>query len=284
MFWVLLGSIGVHAYVHMLPAAMCAQMRTKLPNQAPSPHYPRVLLVVNARTNDDRPAISVKVALERAGAQVHTVTERGEARQWIRHWDPEVLVLLGWSAVNGDWLQRLQPAPHQGSLSFLVVGDGAPEDHERMDAVAALEAGAQAYIPSSMGPEPLTAQVRNMLKNCERTRPIRVGEMETLCIDLVSRRVWILGQETHLPRQLFYLLHYFAIHPDEVVSSHQIAYILSEGKGVHLAPNTQVVKIHRLRKILESAGAKGWLETVPGFGYRFTPRIDPKNVTKRSPH
>jgi two-component system phosphate regulon response regulator PhoB len=79
----------------------------------------------------------------------------------------------------------------------------------------------------------------------------------------------------HVPRRLFYLLHYFALHPDEVVSNDQIADLLSEGKGAYLAPNTQVVKIHRLRKILESAGAKGWLETVPGFGYRFSP---PKNA------
>ncbi|OFC61891.1 transcriptional regulator [Acidithiobacillus caldus] len=278
MFWILLDSIGVH--VHVLRAAMCAQMRAKLPNHSPSPHYPRVLLLVNARTNDDRPTISIKVALERAGAQVHTVTERAEAEQWMRNWDPEVLVLLGWSAETGKWLQRLQLAPHQDALPFLVVGNGS-EDHERTDAVAALEAGAQAYLPSSMGYESLTAQVRNMLKNCKHEPP-RVGEMETLCIDLVSLRVWILGQEMHVPRRLFNLLYYFALHPDEVVSNNQIADLLSEGKGAYLAPNTQVVKIYRLRKILEGAGAKGWLVTVSGFGYRFSPPKYTQNVTKKS--
>ncbi|MCL4527723.1 MAG: winged helix-turn-helix domain-containing protein [Gammaproteobacteria bacterium] len=285
MLWILLGSMGMHAHVHMLPAAIWAQMRAKLPNHSPSPHCPRVLLVVNARTNNDRPAISVKVALECADAQVHTVTERAEAEQWVRHWDPEVLVLLGWSAATGAWLRRLQLAAHQDALSFLVVGDGAQEDRERMDAVAALEAGAQAYVPSSMGPEPLTAQVRNMLKNCRRTRhpDAREGKMETLCIDLVSLRVWILGQEMHMPRQLFYLFHHFALHPDEVVSNHQIADLLSEGKGAYLAPNTQIVKIYRLRKILESAGAKDWLETVPGFGYRFSLPENVHVVTKKSP-
>ncbi|MBU2719222.1 DNA-binding response regulator, partial [Acidithiobacillus ferridurans] len=112
-----------------------------------------------------------------------------------------------------DWLRQLRCAPDQDDLPFLVVGSGAQDDHEGMDAVAALETGAQAYIPSSLGPEPLTAQVHNVLKNCERTRPTRVGEMETLCIDLVSLRVWIQGQEIRLPRRLFYLLHYFALHP-----------------------------------------------------------------------
>ena len=283
MFWILLDSIGIH--VHVLRAAMCAQIRAKLTNHTPSPHYPRVLLLVHARTNDDRPVISVKVALARAGAEVHTVTEPAEAERWMRRWDhPKVLVMLGWSAAQGEWLKRLQPAAHQDTLPFLVVGDDAHEDRERMDAVAALEAGAQAYIPSTMGPEPLTAQVRNILKKLRiQAPPARVGEMETLCIDLVSLRVWILGQETHLPRRLFYLLHYFALHPDEVVSNDQIADLLSEGKGAYLAPNTQVVKIHRLRKILERAGAKGWLETVSGFGYRFSPPKNTQNITKKSP-
>lgn len=279
MFWIVLDSIGVHA--HVLRAAMWAQMRAKWPNHAASPHYPRVLLLVNAPTNDDRPTISVKAALERAGAQVHTVTERAEAEQWMRRWNPEVLVLLGWSAATSDWLQRLPFAAHQDDLPFLVVGNGS-ENHESADAVAALEAGAQAYIPSSLGPEPLTAQVRGLLKKLRAHAPTRVGEMETLCIDLVSLRVWILGQEIHLPRRLFSLLHYFATHPEEVVSNDQIADILWGGKGTYLAPNTLVVKIFRLRKILESAGAKGWLETVQGFGYRFSPPKNMQNVTKKS--
>ncbi len=279
MFWILLDSIGVH--VHVLRAAMWAQIRAKWPNHSPSPHYSRVLLVVNAQTNDDRPAISVKAALERANAQVHTVTERAEAEQWMQRWNPEVLVLLGWSAATGDWLQRLPFAAHQDDLPFLVVGSGS-EDHESVDAVAALEAGARAYLPSSMGPEPLTAQVRNILKKLRAHAPARVGEEENLCIDLVSRRVWVLGQEMHLPRRLFSLLHYFAIHPDEVISNDQIADLLSDGRGSYLAPNTVVVKIYHLRKTLESAGAKGWLETVQGFGYRFSPPKNMQNVTKKS--
>ena len=55
-----------------------------------------------------------------------------------------------------------------------------------------------------------------------------------------------------------------------------LADILRGGKGAYLAPNTLVVKIHRLRRILENARAKGWLETVHGFGHRFSP--PPKNV------
>ncbi|ACK79395.1 hypothetical protein AFE_2293 [Acidithiobacillus ferrooxidans ATCC 23270] len=39
-----------------------------------------------------------------------------------------------------------------------------------------------------------------------------------------------------------------------------------------------------MRKILESAGAKGWLENVPRFGYRFSPPENVQVVTKKSLH
>lgn len=273
MLLILLNSIAVHT-VHVLRAAMLAQMRNPLPVRTGSPQGPRILLLVNARTNG-KTIISVEVALERTGGQVIRVTERAEAEQLVRRWDPEVLVLLGWSATTGDWLRHLQFAPRQGDLPFLVVGNSAGEDHEETSAVAALEVGAQAYIPAGMGLGILTAQVCGLLKKLRTQTPVRVVKEENLCIDLVSLRVWILGQEIHLPRRLFYLLYYFATHPDEVVSNDQIADILWGGKGTYLAPNTLVVKIYRLRKILEGAGAKGWLETVHSFGYRFSP---PKNV------
>ncbi|MHB1735447.1 MAG: winged helix-turn-helix transcriptional regulator [Acidithiobacillus sp.] len=270
MLLILIKYIALHA-VHVLRTVMLAQTRTPLCRSwAGSPQGPRILLLVNARTNG-KTVVSVEVALERAGGQVRRVMERLEAEQLMRRWDPEVFVLLGWSATTGDWLQSLQFVPHQDALPFLVVDNGAEEDHQEPNAVAALEVGAQAYISASLGLEILTAQVRGLLKKLRTHASAQVGEGENLCIDLVSLRVWILGQEIHLPRRLFYLLHYFATHPDEVVSNDQIADILWGGKGTYFAPNTLAVKIYRLRKILESAGAKGWLETVRSFGYRFSP-------------
>ena len=273
MLLLLLNSIAVHT-VHVLRAAMLAQTRAPLPIRTESPQGPRILLLVNARTNG-KTIVSVEMALERTGGRVMRVTERAEAEQLVRRWDPEVMVLLGWSTTTGDWLRHLQFASRQGELPFLVVGNSAGEEHEETNAVAALEVGAQAYIPAGMGLGILTAQVCGLLKKLRTQAPApRLVQEENLCIDLVSLRVWILGQEIHLPRRLFYLLYYFATHPDEVVSNEQLADILWGGKGTYLAPNTLVVKIYRLRKILESAGAKGWLETVHSFGYRFSP---PKN-------
>ncbi|MHB1268640.1 MAG: response regulator, partial [Acidithiobacillus ferriphilus] len=169
MLLILLNSVVVHA-VHALRAAMFAQTRPALPKRTGSAHGPRILLLVHARTNG-KTIISVEVALERTGGQVIRITERSKAEQLVRRWDPEVLVLLGWSATTSDWVRHLQFAPRAGDLPFLVVGNSAEEDHEETHAVAALEVGAQAYIPASMGPEILTAQVCGLLKKLRTQAP-----------------------------------------------------------------------------------------------------------------
>ncbi|MDD5576893.1 MAG: DNA-binding response regulator, partial [Acidithiobacillus sp.] len=191
---------------------MLAQTRAPLPIRTESPQGPRILLLVNARTNG-KTIVPVEIALERTGGKVMRVTERAQAEQLVRRWDPEVMILLGWSTTTGEWLRHLQFASRQGELPFLVVGDSAGEGHEETNAVAALEVGAQAYIPAGMGLGILTAQVCGLLKKLRTQAPVRVVQEENLCIDLVSLRVWILGQEIRLPRRLFYLLYYFATHP-----------------------------------------------------------------------
>jgi hypothetical protein len=80
MFLILLNSAVVHA-VHVLRAAMFAQTRSSPPMiRTGSPHSPRILLLVNARTNG-KTVISVEVALERAGGQVIRSTERSKVEQ-----------------------------------------------------------------------------------------------------------------------------------------------------------------------------------------------------------
>ena len=90
MLLILLNSIAVHT-VHVLRAAMLAQTRALLPIRTGSPQGPRILLLVNART-DGKTIVSVEVALERTGGKVMRVTERVEAEQLVRRWDPEVPV------------------------------------------------------------------------------------------------------------------------------------------------------------------------------------------------
>ena len=58
---------------------------------------------------------------------------------------------------------------------------------------------------------------------------------------------------------------------------HQLLQVLAEGKKRYIAQNTLVVKIYRLRRILEDTGAHRCLETIPGFGYRFCP---PRHVAR----
>ncbi|MEY2333074.1 winged helix-turn-helix domain-containing protein [Acidithiobacillus ferrianus] len=110
-----------------------------------------------------------------------------------------------------------------------------------------------------------------MLKRAQGWAMERVGDEDSLCLDPVAHRAWIMGQEVRLPRRMFHLLYHLATHPDRTFSLTGIGSILSAEKGGYMEPNAVAVQVYRLRKTLSTYGALGWLQSVYGFGYRFTP-------------
>ncbi|MBU2853901.1 winged helix-turn-helix transcriptional regulator [Acidithiobacillus ferriphilus] len=161
-------------------------------------------------------------------------------------------------------------------MPFLVIGDDT-EANSGSIAVAAIEAGAAAFIPWALGEGLLMAHLRRLADEMTIRRMELSKLPGQIQLDPRSRRVSIFDQELYLPKQLFRLFEYMVTHPDEAISYHQLLQVLAEGKKIYIAPNTLVVKIYRLRRILEDTGVHRWLETIPGFGYRFCP---PKHVAR----
>lgn len=258
--------------LHMLHWNVLTQIYLFLSIQDEPPMYSRILLLVDAHLNIER-IVTIEMALERAGGRIMRVSDHIEAEYLVRRWEPEVMVVLGWSSETGDWIRQLKSSLfYHVDLPFVVVGNDSEKSQEEKNAIMALEMGAQAYIPETMGLGSLTAQVTSLVSKINRPVSFGSNHDEDICIDLVSLRAWILGNELHIPRQLFYLLNYFITHPNEVVSKEKITDILWDGKRTSASPNAIMVKIYQLRKLLQNAGAKDMLETVHGFGYRFTPK------------
>jgi two-component system phosphate regulon response regulator PhoB len=67
----------------------------------------------------------------------------------------------------------------------------------------------------------------------------------------------------------FKLLSFFLTHPDKVYNRTQL---LDQvwGRNVYIEERTVDVHIRRLRKILAKYQREDWLQTVRGFGYRFS--------------
>ncbi len=280
MLWVLLDSIiGIHG-PPLLQTALAGQIRAKGKTPTPSTFdHQRILLFAQPELFG-QDLFAVEEALSHTGA-VHRVVDRIKVQQAIEHWHPQVLVILGWSPQTREWIRSVHHSPHGALLHKLVVSR-SPQHQEMQEAVEVFESGAMAYFPQSLLPNALTAYVKELFRRISKDSPALIGEKASFCIDITACRVWIFDQEVYFPKLLFHLIHYLALHTDEVIANEQIAEVLFQRKSAFISPSSPAVHIYRMRKLLEQAGAGEWLETVRGFGYRFSPPKEIKNVIKTS--
>ncbi|MGH9626614.1 MAG: winged helix-turn-helix domain-containing protein, partial [Bryobacteraceae bacterium] len=117
----------------------------------------------------------------------------------------------------------------------------------------------------------LLARIEALLRRVEAAQAqateLRIGALR---IDLRATSVWRDGERVELSAREFELLRYFAVHPGETISRETL---LKEVWGYAEPPTTRTVDVHVvwLRQKLEANPKQPELiQTVPGFGYRFT--------------
>ena len=88
-------------------------------------------------------------------------------------------------------------------------------------------------------------------------------------LDTEQHRFTIGDKQLEVSPTEFRLMHFFMTHPDKVYSRTQL---LDQvwGRSVYIEERTIDVHIRRLRKILEEYGREELVQTVRGFGYRFS--------------
>ncbi|MGC8592420.1 response regulator transcription factor [Acidithiobacillus sp.] len=278
MLYILLGGVVIHA-AHLAEATWLAHTAKVDAPQDPGKRERILLLADPASPDAGHPP--VETVLRRTGALVQTVAAIPQAERLLRKWQPQILVIVGWFPLLADWCLRLRRQPPTFQLPVLVVGSSIGQQ-EGGEAMEALDAGADAYLSAPLAPQLLVAQVQAMLKRAQGWALERIGDTESLCLDPVAHRVWILGQEVRLPRRMFTLLYYLAKHPDHTFSVAEITSVLTAEKGGYMQPNAVAAQVYRLRKVLGAVGAGNWLETVHGFGYRFTPPKSTQNIIRLS--
>ncbi len=148
-----------------------------------------------------------------------------------------------------------------------VVGVGPAEGEQ---AGAALVAGATACIARPYRLPELIPILRSI-------RPDSIGTLEPvleaggLRLDPATLEVRLHGELIRLPLREYYVLRFFMIHKDRVVSREQI-YEAVWGGPVHDASNTLSVHIKRLRmRLKDNQPDPAIIVTVRGVGYRFVP-------------
>ncbi|MFA5922518.1 MAG: phosphate regulon transcriptional regulator PhoB [Methylococcaceae bacterium] len=207
------------------------------------------------------------MVLEQAGFVPIAAADAEDAQKVLDDHLPD-LILLDWMlpGISGvEWARRLKKEPIYRDIPIILLTARGEEE----DKVRGLEIGADDYMSKPFSPKELVARIRAVLRRSGKIQgqaQITVGD---LMLDTEQHRLSIGDKQLEVSPTEFRLMHFFMTHPDKVYSRTQL---LDQvwGRSVYIEERTIDVHIRRLRKILEEYGREDLVQTVRGFGYRFS--------------
>ena len=205
--------------------------------------------------------------LEQAGFVPIAAADAEEAQKALDDNLPD-LILLDWMlpGISGvEWARRLKKEPIYRDIPIIVLTARGEEE----DKVRGLEIGADDYMTKPFSPKELVARIRAVLRRSGKIQGQAQIILGDLILDTEQHRLSIGDKQLEVSPTEFRLMHFFMTHPDKVYSRTQL---LDQvwGRSVYIEERTIDVHIRRLRKILEEYGREDLVQTVRGFGYRFS--------------
>jgi two-component system, OmpR family, phosphate regulon response regulator PhoB len=207
------------------------------------------------------------IVLEQAGFTAIAATEVDSAQKILADSYPD-LILLDWMlpGTSGvEWARRLKKDPSYKELPIILLTARGEEE----DKVRGLEIGADDYLTKPFSPKELVARIRAVLRRSGKLQGATQITLGNLILDTEQHRLTIGEQQLDVSPTEFRLMQFFMTHPNKVFSRTQL---LDQvwGRSVYIEERTVDVHIRRLRKILGDYGKEDLVQTVRGFGYRFS--------------
>jgi len=207
------------------------------------------------------------MVLEQAGFMPIAAADAEEAQKVLDDNLPD-LILLDWMlpGISGvEWARRLKKEPIYRDIPIILLTARGEEE----DKVRGLEIGADDYVSKPFSPKELVARIRAVLRRSGKIQGQAQITLGDLVLDTEQHRLSIGDKQLEVSPTEFRLMHFFMTHPDKVYSRTQL---LDQvwGRSVYIEERTIDVHIRRLRKILEEYGREDLVQTVRGFGYRFS--------------
>ncbi|MGR9044451.1 MAG: phosphate regulon transcriptional regulator PhoB [Gammaproteobacteria bacterium] len=207
------------------------------------------------------------MVLEQSGYETRPVADAEQAQKAIAERMPD-LILLDWMlpGISGvEWARRLKKDPMYRELPIILLTARGEEE----DKVRGLEIGADDYITKPFSPKELAARIRAVLRRTGKIMDLAQITLGDLVLDTEQHRLTIGDRQLEVSPTEFRLMQFFMTHPDKVYSRTQL---LDQvwGRSVYIEERTVDVHIRRLRKILGEYGREDLVQTVRGFGYRFS--------------
>jgi two-component system KDP operon response regulator KdpE len=202
------------------------------------------------------------------GAEGYRVLEAWSVADGVRQVTAEHpdAVLLDLGLPDGDGLELVRKVREWSSVPVIVVSARGREEEK----VAALDAGADDYLPKPFGTKELLARLRVALRHARAVAApdSPLLEVGPLRMDLERHEATVEGREVRLTPIEWRLLAYLAGHAGKVLTHAQI---LREVWGPNASLQTHYVRVYmaELRKKLEADPSRPrLLLTEPGVGYR----------------
>jgi DNA-binding response OmpR family regulator len=230
------------------------------------PNGARKVLIVDADSATRR---DVRAACVQDGYQVMEADTGAEGLRQVETMRPN-LVLLEVALPDASGYDVCRELRKKDTAVPVIMMSSRPDE---IDAVVALEIGADDYVVKPLRLRELAARIaahlrRMRLESADATR--NRLEFRDLLIDVNERRIYKAGEEVELTHTEFDLLTFLASNAGKVLSREKI---LNSIWGYEYPIETRVIDVHirNLRRKIESQPSRPYyILAVPGIGYRFT--------------
>ena len=178
------------------------------------------------------------------------------------------LILLDWMlpGISGvEFARRLKRGARTRNIPIVLITARG----EETDKVKGLESGADDYVTKPFSTRELVARIRAVLRRSSPHESNEVVESGGLTLNPIVRQVFADGKVVDLGPTEFKLLHFFITHEGRVYERGQLLDLVW-GVNTFVEERTVDVSVRRLRHALEPYGCDNLVQTVRGFGYRFS--------------
>ena len=210
----------------------------------------------------------VVTLLQRAGVTVRDAPNGREGLREFHSWRPDLVVLdVSMPELDGwNVLDRIRDMSAVPVLMLTARGD-------ELERVRGLQAGADDYVVKPFGKQELVARVQALLRRASQGAPVEEQERYAdgyLAIDWGQRSVHVGEREVQLTPLEFRLLSTFVRNPRQVLSRDQLLELVwGDAYGVS-GDQVKLYIGYRRRKLDPESTDTVPIETVRGFGYRYT--------------
>ena len=217
------------------------------------------LLIVD---DDQKLLKMLQRTLSYEGLQVITAINGEEALTQVDAHQPDIII-LDWMMPKMDGLEVVQRLRAENNQTFILMLTARDALENRVEG---LESGADDYLVKPFAPTELVAHVHALLRRVEARPSRQPVTFANLSLDPVMHEARCDDVLIELTPTEFDLLHYFMLHPRQVLERSQI---LNTVWGYDFGGDDNVLEVYvgYLRKKLEANGRPRLIQTVRGIGY-----------------